>query len=238
VCIASKRLSAALGRTAVHARTGCVLHWSYLPAKLRWLAETQPRVVRRVRVQHDFGSIRFLRANCLTRAFQPSSADLCNQRSAPSHLGDQDIGRVERAVLQVSDSAIALGLLASVLIAPTTTEYASKVALLSALALVCLALPVLRSIAVPLDRRVLLAATPVVAAAFAIAVVLSGGDARATAFRPLPPGKLPPFVDRCRHAAKRNFAHPAGGCQVGIYRGESTEPCLAQSPQCFNIASR
>jgi gluconokinase len=35
--------------TAVHARTGCPLHWSYWPAKLHWLAETAPELVRGVR---------------------------------------------------------------------------------------------------------------------------------------------------------------------------------------------
>jgi Na+-translocating ferredoxin:NAD+ oxidoreductase RnfD subunit len=89
--------------------------------------------------------------------------------------------------------AVALGLLASVLIAPTTTEYASKVALLGSLAIVCLALPLLRSIPVPLDRRVVLAAAPAVVAAFGAAIVLSGGAAHATGFRPLPPGQLPPI---------------------------------------------
>jgi Na+-translocating ferredoxin:NAD+ oxidoreductase RnfD subunit len=89
--------------------------------------------------------------------------------------------------------AVSLGLLASVLIAPTTTEFASKVALLGALAIVCLALPVLRSLSVPLDRRVALAAVPAVVGAFAIAVALSSGSANATGFRSLPPGKLPPI---------------------------------------------
>jgi len=89
--------------------------------------------------------------------------------------------------------AVALGLLASILIAPTTTEFASKVALLGALAIVCLALPVLRRISVPLDRRIVLAATPAVVAVFAIAIVLSSGAASATGFRPLPPGELPPI---------------------------------------------
>jgi Na+-translocating ferredoxin:NAD+ oxidoreductase RnfD subunit len=89
--------------------------------------------------------------------------------------------------------AVSLGLLASILIAPTTTEFASKVALLGALAIVCLALPMLRSISVPLDRRVVLAATPAVVAAFAIAIVLSSGAASATTFRPLPSGELPPI---------------------------------------------
>jgi Na+-translocating ferredoxin:NAD+ oxidoreductase RnfD subunit len=89
--------------------------------------------------------------------------------------------------------SVSLGLLASVLIAPTTTEYASKVALLGSLAIVCLALPVLHSISVPLDRRLVLAAAPAVVAAFAAAIVLSSSPASATGFRPLPAGKLPPI---------------------------------------------
>src|SRR5919199_2682197 len=35
-------LRRALDERAVHARTGCVLHWSYWPAKLIWLRRTQP----------------------------------------------------------------------------------------------------------------------------------------------------------------------------------------------------
>jgi gluconokinase len=36
------RLRQELHEQQVHARTGCVLHWSYWPAKLRWLRLTQP----------------------------------------------------------------------------------------------------------------------------------------------------------------------------------------------------
>lgn len=36
-----------LDAAAVHARTGCPLHSSYYPAKLRWLRETQPELFRR-----------------------------------------------------------------------------------------------------------------------------------------------------------------------------------------------
>ena len=89
--------------------------------------------------------------------------------------------------------AVGLGLLASVLIAPTTTEYASKVALLGSLAIVCLALPLLRAVRVPLDRRIVLAAAPAVVAAFGVSIALSSGAASATGFRPLPPGQLPPI---------------------------------------------
>lgn len=34
---------------AIHARSGCMLHSSYWPAKLRWLAQTEPKLVKRVR---------------------------------------------------------------------------------------------------------------------------------------------------------------------------------------------
>jgi gluconokinase len=38
-----------LEERAVHARTGCVLHWSYLPAKLAWLRRSQPDVLKGAR---------------------------------------------------------------------------------------------------------------------------------------------------------------------------------------------
>jgi gluconokinase len=41
-------LRARLDAGQVHARTGCVLHWSYLPAKLRWAHETEPSVATKV----------------------------------------------------------------------------------------------------------------------------------------------------------------------------------------------
>ncbi|MFL5908945.1 MAG: FG-GAP-like repeat-containing protein [Gaiellaceae bacterium] len=90
--------------------------------------------------------------------------------------------------------AVSLGLLASVLIAPTTTEFAAKVALLGALAIVCVAMPLLRLVPVAPGRRLVLAAGPALAGAAALAIVLSNSSAGATAFRPLPPGALPPIT--------------------------------------------
>jgi gluconokinase len=58
---AAQALQATLDERAVHARTGCVLHWSYLPAKLRWLADTQPTVARRVRRWLSFGEYLYWR---------------------------------------------------------------------------------------------------------------------------------------------------------------------------------
>ena len=84
--------------------------------------------------------------------------------------------------------AASLGLLATLLIAPTQTEFAAKVALLGALAVVCLALPVLRS--VPVAPRRLLPALPVALAAWAGAIVLVGGSPSHAAVRPLALGHV------------------------------------------------
>lgn len=90
--------------------------------------------------------------------------------------------------------AVSLGLLAALLIAPTTTEFASKVALLASLAIVCLAIPVLRLVPLPPSRRLVLVAAPAAVAACTAGIVLSSPSAAATAFPPLPSGKLPPIA--------------------------------------------
>src|ERR1700730_17806756 len=46
-----------LDERAVHARVGCVLHWSYWPAKLRWLRHTQPDLFKRVQRWISFGEL-------------------------------------------------------------------------------------------------------------------------------------------------------------------------------------
>jgi len=89
--------------------------------------------------------------------------------------------------------AVSLGLLASLMIAPTTTEFASKVALLMSLAVVCLTMPVLRRWPVPVDRRLALLATPAVLAAFAGMIAFSNTKT-ATAVPALPSGALPPIT--------------------------------------------
>jgi Na+-transporting NADH:ubiquinone oxidoreductase subunit NqrB len=77
--------------------------------------------------------------------------------------------------------AVSIGLLATLLIAPQTTEYATKVALLSALAIVCLVRPLIErlpvSIALPRGRRLAGVAT-LGAAAVAFAIVAAGAPAR------------------------------------------------------------
>ena len=44
-----------LDEREVHARTGCVLHWTYWPARLRWLRRTEPDLFRRVDRWISFG---------------------------------------------------------------------------------------------------------------------------------------------------------------------------------------
>jgi gluconokinase len=52
---AADELKLRLDEHAVHARTGCMLHSSYLPAKILWLSETQPAVAGSVKRWMSFG---------------------------------------------------------------------------------------------------------------------------------------------------------------------------------------
>jgi len=51
----ARRLRDELDERATHARVGCVLHWSYWPAKLLWLRETQPELFASVERWVSFG---------------------------------------------------------------------------------------------------------------------------------------------------------------------------------------
>lgn len=52
---AAAELRAALDQTAIHQRTGAMLHASYWPAKLRWLQQTSPDVFRAAAEYLSFG---------------------------------------------------------------------------------------------------------------------------------------------------------------------------------------
>jgi len=49
-----------LDERAIHARTGCVFHSSYWPAKLRWLTRTQPAIWKKAARLLSFGEYLFL----------------------------------------------------------------------------------------------------------------------------------------------------------------------------------
>lgn len=57
----ARALQRLLDERAVHARTGCVLHWSYLPAKLRWVARQRPEQFRAAERWLSFGEYLLLR---------------------------------------------------------------------------------------------------------------------------------------------------------------------------------
>ncbi len=87
--------------------------------------------------------------------------------------------------------AVTLGLLAALLIAPTRTEFAAKVALLSALTIVCAARPLLAYV----PRRIFVVAAAAAACAYLPALVLAGnGSGASTAPPPLTHGGLPPVT--------------------------------------------
>jgi gluconokinase len=58
---ARRSLGARLDERAFHARTGCLFHASYPPAKLLWISETRPDVFRRAARWMSFGEFLFFR---------------------------------------------------------------------------------------------------------------------------------------------------------------------------------
>src|SRR3954466_9255581 len=86
---------------------------------------------------------------------------------------------------------VSLGLLAGMLIAPTTTECGAKVALLGSLAIVCLALPLLRLVRWPLDRRLVVGLATLALAVSMGAIVAGNAPAVVNASSAVPVGALP-----------------------------------------------
>jgi len=57
----AQALAKVIDENDYHGRTGCVLHTSYWPAKLRWLKETQPEIFGKARCWMGFGEYLALR---------------------------------------------------------------------------------------------------------------------------------------------------------------------------------
>ncbi len=57
----AQQLTREVDETAIHSRTGCKLHPTYFPSKLRWLAQSQPVVFRRTQTWLSFGEYLYLR---------------------------------------------------------------------------------------------------------------------------------------------------------------------------------
>jgi gluconokinase len=78
---AAEQLKRELDQKALHARTGCVLHPTYFPAKLRWLATTQPVIHRRVTRWLSFGEYFYLKlfGECTVSLSMASGTGLLDQ---------------------------------------------------------------------------------------------------------------------------------------------------------------
>jgi ASPIC and UnbV/FG-GAP-like repeat len=142
--------------------------------------------------------------------------------------------------------AVALGLLGALLIAPTTTEFAAKVALLSALAIVCIAMPVLRLLP-QLPMRRLAYALPLVAGLYVVALVFgtstapTAAAAAAVSARDLPPIQIvhsSSVQSQLDHATARAIATalvtavPAGGAgpiRIQLQPGTDQGPPVAEA---------
>ncbi len=80
-----------LDEAALHARTGCFLHASYLPAKLRWLAAHEPDAYRRTARWLSLGEYLYL-----TLLGEPRAA---HGMASATGLYDQRLGRWDRPIL-------------------------------------------------------------------------------------------------------------------------------------------
>lgn len=103
-------LRAELDEGEMHARTGCMLHASYLPAKLRWLRAAARETYAGTAHWMSFGEYLYLRAFGERRAAHgmASATGLYRQRDAawdPAILGH--LGLDERSLSPISDEPLA-----------------------------------------------------------------------------------------------------------------------------------
>ncbi len=89
---AAQELKRNLDESKVHARTGCVFHPSYLPAKLLWLSRAQPETFRTVERWMSIGEYLYLRlfGHTLCSISMASGTGLLNQNRCE---WDQDLIR-------------------------------------------------------------------------------------------------------------------------------------------------
>ncbi len=87
------RLATRLDARALHARTGCPVHASFLPAKLLWLGDVRPEAFRRATWWGSFGE--WLHRRLFARADAPASRSM----ASASGLLDQTTGRWDDALL-------------------------------------------------------------------------------------------------------------------------------------------
>jgi len=95
---AAKDLTARIDARQQHARTGCVLHPSYLPAKLLWISQAQPDIFRRTRRWMSFGEYFFLKLSgtAVASTSMVSGSGLWNQNGNDYDSGVLAVLPIER----------------------------------------------------------------------------------------------------------------------------------------------
>ncbi len=102
---AAKKLAQRIDGAALHARTGCVLHPSYWPAKLLWLSESQPEKFRAARQWMSFGEYFFwkLFGKAVASTSMVSGTGLWNQNENDYDAGILSVLPIERSQLCPTD---------------------------------------------------------------------------------------------------------------------------------------
>ncbi len=106
---AAARLRAELDERLVHARTGCMLHASYLPAKLIWLRAAEPDAYARTVAWLSFGEYLYLKVFGERRAGHgmASATGLYDQRrQAWDRPILERVGTGEKALSPIDDRAV------------------------------------------------------------------------------------------------------------------------------------
>jgi gluconokinase len=98
---AAKRLAERIDPRMQHARTGCELHASYLPAKLLWLSEARPEVFRATRRWMSFGEYLFLMlfGRAVASTSMVSGSGLWNQHENTYDEGILSVLPIDRSQL-------------------------------------------------------------------------------------------------------------------------------------------
>ena len=98
---AAKRLAQKIDNREQHARTGCVLHPSYLPAKLLWLSETRPDAFRAARQWMSIGEYMFLKffGTPMASTSMASGSGLWNQNENDYDAGILDVLPIDKKQL-------------------------------------------------------------------------------------------------------------------------------------------
>jgi gluconokinase len=102
---AAKKLAERTDARAQHSRTGCVLHPSYIPAKLLWLSETQPERFRAASRWMSFGEYLFLKlfGDPVASVSMMSGSGLWNQNANDYDQGILELLPIKREQLAAVD---------------------------------------------------------------------------------------------------------------------------------------